>query len=68
MECVLSIPKTDGAMVRVVIRMFVEVKKKKKKKKKKKTDIHQLPPELKSMKGRLAYRLLSLTTTYRIFP
>ena len=64
MECVLSIPKTDGAMVRVVIRMFVE----KKKKKKKKTDIHQLPPELKSMKGRLAYRLLSLTTTYRIFP
>ena len=66
MECVLSIPKTDGAMVRVVIRMFVEVKKKKKKKKK--TDIHQLPPELKSMKGRLAYRLLSLTTTYRIFP
>ena len=32
MECVLSIPKTDGAMVRVVIRMFVEVKKKKKKK------------------------------------
>ena len=64
MECVLSIPKTDGAMVRVVIRMFVEVKKKKKKK----TDIHQLPPELKSMKGRLAYRLLSLTTTYRIFP
>ena len=64
MECVLSILKTDGAMVRVVIRMFVE----KKKKKKKKTDIHQLPPELKSMKGRLAYRLLSLTTTYRIFP
>ena len=63
MECVLSILKTDGAMVRVVIRMFVEVKKKKKK-----TDIHQLPPELKSMKGRLAYRLLSLTTTYRIFP
>lgn len=62
MECVLSILKTDGAMVRVVIRMFVEVKKKKKK-----TDIHQLPPELKSMKGRLAYRL-SLTTTYRIFP
>ena len=60
MECVLSILKTDGAMVRVVIRMFV-------KKKKKKTDIHQLPPELKSMKGRLAYRL-SLTTTYRIFP
>ena len=34
MECVLSILKTDGAMVRVVIRMFVEVKKKKKKKKK----------------------------------
>ena len=66
MECVLSILKTDGAMVRVVIRMFVEVKKKKKKKKK--TDIHQLPPELKSMKSRLAYRLLSLTTTYRIFP
>ena len=64
MECVLSILQTDGAMVRVVIRMFVE----KKKKKKKKTDIHQLPPELKSMKGRLAYRLLSLTTTYRIFP
>ena len=32
MECVLSILKTDGAMVRVVIRMFVEVKKKKKKK------------------------------------
>ena len=63
MECVLSILKTDGAMVRVVIRMFVE-----KKKKKKKTDIHQLPPELKSMKGRLAYHLLSLTTTYRIFP
>ena len=62
MECVLTILKTDGAMVRVVIRMFVEVKKKKKK-----TDIHQLPPELKSMKGRLAYRL-SLTTTYRIFP
>lgn len=62
MECVLSILKTDGAMVRVVIRMFVE------KKKKKKTDIHQLPPELKSMKGRLAYHLLSLTTTYRIFP
>lgn len=62
MECVLSILKTDGAMVRVVIRMFVE------KKKKKKADIHQLPPELKSMKGRLAYHLLSLTTTYRIFP
>ena len=32
MECVLSILKTDGAMVRFVIRMFVEVKKKKKKK------------------------------------
>ena len=64
MECVLTILKTDGAMVRVVIRMFVE----KKKREKKKTDIHQLPPELKSMKGRLAYRLLSLTTTYRIFP
>ena len=32
MECVLSILKTDGAMVRVVIRMFVEVNKKKKKK------------------------------------
>ena len=31
MECVLSILKTDGAMVRVVIRMFVEKKKKKKK-------------------------------------
>ena len=29
MECVLSILKTDGAMVRVVIRMFVEKKKKK---------------------------------------
>ena len=63
MECVLTILKTDGAMVRVVIRMFVE----KKKREKKKTE-NQLPPELKSMKGRLAYRLLSLTTTYRIFP
>ena len=31
MECVLSILKTDGAMVRVVIRMFVEKKKKKRK-------------------------------------
>lgn len=62
MECVLTILKTDGAMVRVVIRMFVE-----KKREKKKTE-NQLPPELKSMKGRLAYRLLSLTTTYRIFP
>ena len=34
MECVLSKLKTDGAMVRVVIRMFVKIKKKKKKKRK----------------------------------
>ena len=30
MECVLTILKTDGAMVRVVIRIFVEKKKRKK--------------------------------------